>query len=63
MNWAIGCKGNVAATQHATWLSGSPAIPAGDYDSQSTPVAMSSLYLAQLCERLGPQAVAAIGYP
>jgi hypothetical protein len=63
MSWAIGCKGNVAATQHATWLSGSPAIPAGDYDSQDTPVAMSSLYLAQLCERLGPQAVAAIGYP
>ncbi len=41
----------------------SPAIPAGTYDSRSTPVAMSSLYLAQLCERLGPEALAAIGYP
>jgi len=31
-------------------------------DSHGTPVAPSSLYLAQLAERLGPQAVKNIGY-
>ena len=36
--------------------------PAGTYESQNTPVAMKSLYLAQLCERLGPEAIKKIGY-
>ena len=31
-------------------------------DSQNVPVAPHSLYLAQLCERLGPQALANIGW-
>jgi hypothetical protein len=51
MNWAIGCKGK-QVTQGM----------AGTYESLGTPVAPSSLYLAQLCERLGPQAVANLGY-
>jgi hypothetical protein len=52
MNWAIGCTG---AEQTGT-------SPPGIYESQNTPVAIKSLYLAQLCDRLGPQATAAIGY-
>jgi hypothetical protein len=36
--------------------------PPGTFDSHGTPVFPSSLYLAQLCERLGPQALANIGY-
>jgi hypothetical protein len=54
MNWAIGCKGNMAAP--------SDGHPNGTYDSHGTPVNIKSLYLAQLCERLGPQAVANIGF-
>jgi hypothetical protein len=52
MNWAVGCTGKE--------LSG--ISPAGIYESQNSPVAIKSLYLAQLCERLGPQATANIGY-
>jgi hypothetical protein len=49
-NWAIGCKGAMSGT------------PLGTFDSHGTPVFPSSLYLAQLCQRLGPQALANIGY-
>jgi hypothetical protein len=52
MNWAIGCTGAELAG----------ISPPGIYESQNKPVALKSLYLAQLCERLGPQAVANIGY-
>ncbi len=48
MNWAIGSKGRQAGD--------------GTFESLGAPVAPGSLYLAQLCERLGPQAVAAIGF-
>jgi hypothetical protein len=52
MNWAIGCTGaELAGTG-----------PPGTYESQNTAVAIKSLYLAQLCERLGPQATANLGY-
>jgi hypothetical protein len=51
MNWAIGCKGK-QVTQGMS----------GTYESLGTPVGPKSLYLAQLCARLGPQAVASIGY-
>ena len=54
MNWAIGCKGAQGAA--------SDGHPNGIFESHGTPVAMKSLYLAQLCERLGPQALANIGY-
>ncbi len=50
-NWAIGSTGAVPL---ATGL--------GSYDSPNAPVRIKSLYLAQLCERLGPQAVSNIGY-
>jgi hypothetical protein len=45
-NWAIGCQGTRAGD--------------GTFDSHGTPVVPSSLYLAQLCARLGPQALAAV---
>jgi hypothetical protein len=48
MNWAIGSKGKTTGD--------------GSFDSPGVPVAPNSLYLAQLCLRLGPQAVANIGY-
>ena len=62
MNWAIGCKGNVSAPHGTSGLEGSPLLPKGINDSQNMPVAPRSLYLAQLCERLGPQALASIGW-
>lgn len=51
-NWCIGCVGTRRTA----------AEPDGIYDSLGTPVVPSSLYLAQLCERLGADAVANIGY-
>ncbi len=48
-NWAIGNKGNQDGN--------------GIFESHGTPVAPASLYLAQLCQRLGPKAIEAIGYP
>jgi len=50
MNWAIGDTGAELDT----------TPPVGTYESMNSPIAVKSLYLAQLCERLGPAAVAAI---
>jgi hypothetical protein len=47
-NWAIGNRGNQNGN--------------GVFESHGTPVAPQSLFLAQLCERMGPAAVAALGY-
>jgi hypothetical protein len=60
MNWAIGCIGRsrLAARPFAK----GPMLPAGTFDSPGNPVEPQSLYLAQLAERLGPQAVNNIGY-
>ncbi len=60
-NWSIGSTGRL--TQAAE--PGSPdrtPLPQGTIDSHGTRVAPGSLYLQQLCERLGPQALANIGY-
>jgi hypothetical protein len=59
-NWSIGGTG----TQTTSSAPGSDAgpLPQGIIDSQGTPVAPKSLYLAQLCDRLGPAALSAIGY-
>ena len=59
-NWAIGATGK-ETTASAPGSDAGP-LPAGIVDSPGAPVAPASLYLAQLCERLGPQAVTAIGY-
>jgi hypothetical protein len=60
-NWSIGSTGRL--TQAAE--PGSPdrtPLPQGTIDSHGTRVTPGSLYLQQLCERLGPQALANIGY-
>jgi hypothetical protein len=58
-NWAIGSSGTLK-TQAAP--GGSTILPQGIVDSHDVLVAPSSLYLAQLCERLGPNALSATGY-
>jgi hypothetical protein len=60
VNWAIGCTGaRMAAPQP---FDKSPNLPEGIFDSPGKPVAPQSLYLAQLAERLGPQAIKSTGY-
>lgn len=49
-NWAIGSIGTKASGA------------SGAFDSPGVAVKPGSLYLAQLCQRLGPQAVANLGY-
>jgi hypothetical protein len=60
MNWAIGCVGpsRLAARPFAS----GPMLPEGTFSSLEKPVEPKSLYLAQLAERLGRQAVKNIGY-
>jgi len=53
MNFCIGCTGQ-AVTQ--------AGVPNGEFDSPNAPVDPVSLYLAQLKDRLGEQALANIGY-
>jgi hypothetical protein len=58
-NWCIGCVGT---QETAKAPGGSVVLPQGAIDAAGTAVTPASLYLAQLCERLGPQAVANIGF-
>jgi hypothetical protein len=62
MIWAIGCKTTPSGPTAAPGVVGGAPIPDGIYESLGQPVAPNSLYLAQLCERLGPQALQNIGY-
>jgi hypothetical protein len=57
MNWAVGCIGE--KTQ-GSWA---PEEPFGIWESEGEPVVPRSLYLAQLEDRLGPDAVAAVATP
>ena len=59
-NWAIGCRG--ARATRAMPFTKEPNLPEGTYDSHGVPVDPASLYLAQLRERLGPQALRNIDY-
>lgn len=59
-NWAIGCTG--AQEMLPRPFGNGPNLPEGTFDSQGQPVAPKSLYLAQLKERLGAQALRNIGY-
>jgi Ca2+-binding RTX toxin-like protein len=59
-NWAIGNKGGI--TDRPRYGTTAPNMPRGAFDSHGTFVQPTSLYLAQLCDRLGPQALANIGY-
>lgn len=54
MNWCIGCVGQQVNTPLG--------MLSGVFDSPGVPVLPASLYLAQLRERLGDQALANIGY-
>ena len=60
MNWMIGCTG--ASTPKPRPFGNEPMLPEGIIDSPNKPVAPQSLYLTQLQERLGPQALTNIGY-
>ena len=59
-NWMIGCRGQNVPTPRP--FDSAPTLPLGISDSPGTPVTPRSLYLTQLAERLGPQAVKNIGY-
>lgn len=60
LNWMIGCMGE--NTLKPRPFGKGPMLPAGTMDAMGTPVAPQSLYLAQLRERLGSQALKNIGY-
>lgn len=59
-NWMIGCTGRSRPMPRP--FGSGPNLPQGIIDAHGTPVTPQSLYLAQLAERLGPQAVMNIGY-
>jgi hypothetical protein len=59
-NWVIGGTGE--KQRRAIPFDTIPFLPEGIYDAYGTPVSPASLYLAQLQERLGKQALKNIGY-
>ncbi len=61
MNWMIGCVGSNKPMPRPGEAGGSP-LPSGTVDTPGKAVAPQSLYLAQLRERLGPEALKNIGY-
>jgi len=60
VNWMIGCIGESKPMPRP--FNNEPNLPLGTMDSHGTHVTPKSLYLAQLAERLGMQAVKNIGY-
>jgi hypothetical protein len=60
VNWMIGCTGQNVPTPRP--FGSAPTLPSGISDSHGMAATPRSLYLAQLAERLGPQAVRNIGY-
>jgi len=60
-NWIIGCKGDI---EHKAmpFEKTNPILPDGITDSHNKPVMPQSLYLTQLKERVGAQALKNIGY-
>jgi hypothetical protein len=60
VNWLIGGIGHSGTAPRP--FGAGPALAAGTEDSLGSPVAPESLYLTQLAERLGPQALKNIGY-
>jgi hypothetical protein len=59
LNWMIGCVGDSKLLPRP--FGSGPNLPEGTKDSQGAHVVPRSLYLAQLRERLGPQALKNIG--
>ena len=60
-NWGIGCHGK-RLLQRRPFSKSGPFEPEGIYDSHGQSVTPQSLYLTQLKERLGQQALRNIGY-
>lgn len=60
-NWAIGSTGKLA-TASEPGSSDTTPLPTGIIDSPGKPVSPRSLYLGQLCHRLGPKALSATGW-
>jgi hypothetical protein len=60
VNWMIGCIGPNRPMPRP--FDREPNLPVGTMDSHGTHVTPQSLYLTQLAERLGPQALKNIGY-
>ncbi len=60
-NWVIGCYGESTPLPRPFNREG-PNLPEGIFDSPGVHVTPQSLYLTQLKERLGEQALKAIGY-
>jgi hypothetical protein len=61
-NWSIGTSGVWRTSSEPGIEPPGPVLAQGIQDSPGVAVAPQSLYLAQLCERLGPGALKAIGY-
>lgn len=63
-NWSIGNRGEQLLESMPTFphSTGASTLPQGIIESQDKPVAPASLYLKQLSDRLGQQAVKNIGY-
>lgn len=59
-NWLIGSTGSEEKAPRP--FGSGPNLPEGIVDSPGAPAEPKSLYLAQLAERLGPQALKNIGY-
>jgi hypothetical protein len=59
-NWSIGCIGQ--RQQTARYFDSTPILDEGYFDSYGKPVAIQSLYLAQLQDRLGVKALHNIKY-
>lgn len=60
-NWVIGSKGESTPLRRPFDQSG-PTLPVGIFDSHNVSVFPQSLYLAQLKERLGTEALKNLGY-
>jgi hypothetical protein len=60
LNWAIGCLGESVGMPRP--FDTEPLMPVGTFDSPGRCVSPSSLYLAQLNERLGRSALKNLGY-
>jgi hypothetical protein len=60
LNWLIGSAGRNEPAPRP--FGTGPNLPEGTVDSPGQPISPRSLYLAQLLERLGPQALKNIGY-
>jgi hypothetical protein len=62
-NWVIGCVGEITTRPQPFFKTGeAPDMPRATFDAHGAHVAPKSLYLAQLRERLGPEALKASGY-